>query len=210
VGDLTASQVAALNVALNEAKLIGLELDVPGRRFAVTLSVLSLPPDDGPPRTDPRLSFVLEPVGRLAVSFRRAHWDDKRAAAIPISVEDLPSVAASFGQLPIYGWEFFDAGVDAFADSSRRLSLDVDLGPGRTHTLDVFQEGSDAFLDLRVWFDGLTIRRPEAGGLVPASIEDVAAAGKRWWDGLYAGDPRTNAAEIVPLEGPPNNRSRGP
>lgn len=102
MSDLTADRVAALNVAVNEATLMEVEMDVAARRFGATLAALSLPPD-GPPPEDPRIKLVLEPAGKLAVSWRRARWDDRSARAVPLDVDQLPSVVAEFGQLPIYG-----------------------------------------------------------------------------------------------------------
>jgi hypothetical protein len=208
MGDLTADQVGALNVALNEATLVGVEMDAAHRRFGVTLAVLSLPEDGGPPPDDPRIKLVLEPVGRLAVSWRQATWDDDRAEPLPLALDQLPSVVADFGQLPIYGWEFLDTGAPSFADRPSRLSLDLDLGPERAHTLDLFQDGNVQFLELRAWFARLTIGRPVGDRLEPVPIDDVAAAGQRWWDALAAGDARTSAAGIFPLRSdtPPNGQ----
>lgn len=200
MSDLTADRVAALNVALHEAALVGVEMDVAARRFGATLAALSLPPD-GPPPEDPRIKLVVEPVGRLAVSWRRARWDDHSAQAEPLDVCQLSSVVAEFGQLPIYGWEFFDVGEQAFAAWSSRLSLDVDLGPERVHTLDLFQEANEEFLELRVWFEHLVIARQVGDRLETIAIDEVASAGKRWWDAMYAGDARATGAGIYPLKG---------
>jgi hypothetical protein len=198
--ELTSELLAGLDLALNEATVIGVELDVTTRRFAATLGVLSLPEDDGPPRPDPRISLVLEQVGRLAVSWRHARWDDALAEAVPMALEELPSVVAGFGQLPIYGWKFFDAGEEAFSRGSSQLSLNIELGPERTHTFDLFQDTSEDFIELRVWFDSLVIRRLIGHQLAVVSVDEVADGGKRWWDALYAGDPRTAESGIMPLK----------
>ena len=140
---LTPEVLAELDVALEEATLVGVEMDVGARRFGATLAVLSLPPDDGPPPEDPRVKLVLEPVGRLAVSWRQAAWNDRKARAVPFEVEQLSSIVAGFGRLPIYGREFFDAKRKRFSRRASRLSLDLDLGSERRHTLDLFQEGDE-------------------------------------------------------------------
>jgi hypothetical protein len=62
----------------------------------------------------------------------------------------------------------------------------------------VFQSsgtGPARHLDLCVWFDELEVRRPD-GTVVPP--EEFAAGGRRWWDGMYAGDRRTAGHGIFP------------
>lgn len=111
--DLSDDQRHDLNVALNEATLIGVELDTQRRAAALTFAVLTLPPDD--------------------VSQRRgepAHWAKE--------------------------------------------------------------------LDLRIWFDELRVFTPEHEEI---ALDDFAAGGVRWWDGLYANDPRTAGHGIAPLAG---------
>lgn len=204
---LTAEHIAGLNIAFNEAVLRGIELDQPGRRFGMTLAVLSLPDDDAPQPDDPRLAITLEGVGRVAVSWRHARWDDRRAPAIPLSVEDLATTVDSFGQQSIYGWKFIDAGDDAFTDAERRLSLDVRLGAEGKHTFDMFQDDGSHFIELRVWFSTISFRRIDPDGVpFPVVIGRVIADGRRWWDAMHAGDPRTAAsgiARLPPWEPPP-------
>jgi len=53
--DLSEDQRHELNVALNEATLIGAEVDPQRRTASLTLAVLTLPPDDGPPPVDDRV-----------------------------------------------------------------------------------------------------------------------------------------------------------
>lgn len=178
--ELTPEVLAELDVALEEATLVGVEMDVDARRFAATLAVLSLPPDDGPPPDDPRIKLVIEPVGRLAVSWRQAAWNDRKARSVPFEVERLSSIVAGFDQLSIYGWEFFDSKKKRLANRASGLSLDLDLGPERRHTLGFFRLAGDV--------------------LAPVSVDDVGAGGRRWWDALYEGDPRTASAGIFPLK----------
>jgi len=200
---MTPEDVAGLNIAFNESTLGGVEVDPTGRRLGITLAVLSLPDDVGPMPTDPRLAVTLEGVGRIAVSSRRAHWDDAKAPAVPLAVEDLAATIDSFGHTAMYGWKFIDAGDEEFADAETPLSLDLRLGPERYHTFDVFQDSVDAYIELRAWFTTLSIRRIEQpDSLVPISIPAVIAGGRRWWDAMYAGDPRTTPAGILPLDGP--------
>jgi hypothetical protein len=196
--DLTSELVERLDVALNEATLLGAEVDTEHRAAFITLSVLTLP-EEGPPPADPRVQLVLGPLGRVCASLRRGRWDDPDAAVEPFRIEDLLAAVGRVCGHAVYGWEFFDVPEEKdFARWKDRLSLDwrAPGDDGRSHTLILFQEADKAHLDLCFWFDHLAIRT--------ASYEDIpldefAAGGKRFWDGVYAGDPRTADSGIVPL-----------
>jgi hypothetical protein len=188
------------NVALNEATLLGAEVSPERRMAAITLSVLSLP-EVGPAPEDRRVQLLLSQVGRVAASLRHGRWDDENAAIEPFELEDLLPIVQRVGPSPIYGWKFLDSpDVGSFQRWSDRLSLDWYPGDegGLSHTLLLFQEAGDAeFLDLCIWFDDLVIRRH---GVEIISIEEFGAGGKRWWDGLYAGDERTQGVGIHPFK----------
>ena len=189
-----------LNVALNEATLIGAEVNVADRVAALTFAVLRLPSDDGPPPDDDRVQFILGPVGRLAASLRDGRSDDLDAPVEQFALDQLLEVVLSFKGRSVYGWEFLDRPErDNFAAWSDRLSLDWRSEPGGlSHTLDLFQEGYDRHLDLRIWFDELRVFTPDCEEI---ALSDFAAGGVRWWDGLYANDPRTAGHGIAPLAG---------
>lgn len=133
--DLSEAQRHDLDVALNEATLLGAEDD----------------------------------VERLAASLRNGRWDDVGASVEEFEVDQLLDVVRS----------------------------------GLSHALDLFQEGYDRHLDLRIWFDELRMFTPEHEEI---AFDDFAAGGVRWWDGLYANDPRTAGHGIAPLTG--NGRTR--
>jgi hypothetical protein len=112
----------------------------------------------------------------------------------------LLTVVQSFKGLPIYGWEFIDTHKKELEEWGDRLSLDWTSGSdGVSHSITVFQDPEDRILDLCVWFDDLVIRNP-AGSTIP--LDTFVAAGKRWWDALYAGDERTKGHGIFPLNDP--------
>jgi len=159
---------------------------------------LDVPADDGPPPADARVQLILGPVGRLAASLRNGRWDDAHAAVEEFPLDRLLEVVMSFKGPPVYGWEFVDRPeADKFATWNDRLSLDWRAGPdGMSHTLDLLQEGYDRHLDLRIWFDELRVFTPEHEEI---SLDDFAPGGVRWWDGLYADDPRTAGHGIAPL-----------
>ena len=186
---LSDEEVAGLGVALNEATLLGVEVD-PTRRLAeLTLSVLSLPVE-GPATHDPRVQILLSPVGRVC-AVRFVDGDVQT-----FTMDQLLWVVRDFGGCPIYGWQFFDTPYTELT----HVSLDVTFpGPGGFgHSLAVFQEGGvKGRLDLRIWFDALTVRTP-AGD--PVSVADFIGGGMRWWDALNAGDPRTEGRGIINLK----------
>lgn len=190
-----------LDVALNEADLLGLEVDAQRRIAAATFRVLTLPPD-GSPSDDSRVQMLFRPVGRGAASLRKGCWDDASAEVIPFRLADLLSVVQSFGGRPIYGWEFFDRPQEELAHWGDRLSLDWRSGAeGLSRSIRVFQSGGEGpprHLDVCVWFDELAVRRPDG---VFLALEEFAAAGKRWWDAFNAGDQRTAGHGLFPLNG---------
>jgi hypothetical protein len=186
---LTSEELSGLGVALNEATLLGVEVDPTRRLAGLALAVLSLP-IQGPPNQDPRVQLLLSPVGRVcAVRF-------VEDAVQLLTIDQLHQAVQDFDGCPIYGWEFLDT---PFTEPEH-VSLDLTFpGPGgRSHSLAVFQEASaKGRLDLRIWFDALTVHTP-AGDLV--SLADFIAGGRRWWDALDTGDPRTAGRGIISLK----------
>src|SRR6266511_308354 len=85
--ELSSEDRAALGVALNEAALLGVEVDRGTRHAAATLAVLSLPME-GPEPEDRRVQLVLESVGRFAASLRLGRWDDGNAAGCRSSLRN--------------------------------------------------------------------------------------------------------------------------
>ena len=100
--DLTAETLAGLNRALDEALLLGVEVESEERVAGVTLAVLTLP-DDGPVPDDRRVLLVLGGVGRVAASLRRGRWDDETADVVPFEIGDLFEVVKDHLGCSIYG-----------------------------------------------------------------------------------------------------------
>lgn len=194
---LTEDQVTDLGIALNEAELVGVQFEPQQRVAAVTVSVLALPADNGPPPADARVQLLLHPIGRIAASLRHGHADDPSAQVEPFEVHRIGEAVASFDQQPISGWTFFDVPEnEGFAGWANRLSLDWRSAPGgMSHTLDLFQAGDTSrHLDLRLWFDEMGVFGPDGRRI---QLDDFTAAGLRWWEGLFAGDQRTASSGIV-------------
>jgi hypothetical protein len=190
-----------LGVALNEADLLGFEVEERRRIAAATFRVLTLPAEGSPP-ADRRAQMLFRPVGRVVASLRNGRWDDEGAEVVLFALSELLTVVQSFGGQPIYGWEFFDIHEKELPRWGNRLSLDWQSGSdGLSRSITVFQSsgaGPARHLDLCVWFDDLEVRRPD-GAIVP--LEEFAAGGRLWWDGMYAGDRRTEGHGIFPAGG---------
>ena len=195
---LERDEIEGLGVALNEASLLGAEVD-PGRRLAaITLSVLTLPAE-GPPPPDARLQILLDGVTRVAASLRLGSWNEETAPVQPFSLHELLAVVESFGGRAIYGWEFFDRGEEQFESWFGKYSLDErfsDEPP--SHSISLFQEGDgDRHLDLCIWFQEIRFQLPDGQSIAAA---DVIAGGRRWWDAFYRNDPRTTYRGLIPLK----------
>ncbi|MBL8729903.1 MAG: hypothetical protein JNM25_15865 [Planctomycetes bacterium] len=186
-----------LGTALNEADLLGIELDLARRTVAVTFAVLAEPEP-----ADRRLQFVLSPVGRVAASLRQGARNDTEAEVVPFAPEQLPEVVQRFGGQPIHGWEFFDVHERDFPRWSDRLSLDWRSGDGERgmgHSLLLFQAGHEQHLDVCIWFDELEVR--DAAGR-PVAFEDLCEGGRRFWHSVQGGGGAAAAPGIAPLAPP--------
>ncbi len=201
---LSKEQIARLNTAFDEAALYGAEFDASTRRLGLTLGVVSLNPDGTVP-DDRRVVVILSPVGRLWASLRNSRWDDDAAEAIPFTSDQLLETVQSFQALSIYGREFFDCEVSSVARWQNRLSLNFENGTdGRYHTLNLFQDGGNRILDLRIWFDDIAFFTP---GYQPISFEDFIAASARAWDALPYDKTIQDIFGIYPL--PPGYSDKG-
>jgi hypothetical protein len=198
-----------LDFALVEAVLVAVEVDTKKRIAGITLVVLWLP-EDGPQGEDEPFQFVLRPVGRVVGSLRHGAWNDSGAKVEALQVEDLPRVFERIGNLPIYGYRFFDVPDKEgrlrlkkswFLREAGRFSFDWRSGEdGLSHTLDLFQEGWEdgehRHLDLRIWFDDLQVFRADHSEV---SVEELIAGAKRWWEAWNEDDPRTGDKGIIRL-----------
>lgn len=177
---------------------MGAEYDSDLNAVGVTLSVLTLPDDQAPEPADPRRQIILTGVGRVVAVLSTRHADPLQDPAEPFAIAELLTVVQSFGGQPVYGWDFLNGEDHGFRSWSHHLSLDFTPPHGSLENrLFLFQEGStdDRALDLWVWFSDLLIC-DSTGNSIP--LADFISGGKRWWDALYARDPRTNGHGMVP------------
>ncbi len=158
---------------------------------------------------DPRRTLVLTGVSRLAASCRVQPTEGAgEAELIPLDVAGLRELLRRSGGGPIYGWEFIDAEWPSWADWRERLSIDLRLGGGGGHHLDLFQElHGKAQLDLRVWFADLAVLGSDGHRL---GVEAFVSEGARWWEAMYAGERSDLAPSIVAsAPSPARRRWRG-
>ncbi|ADE53350.1 hypothetical protein [Coraliomargarita akajimensis] len=187
----------AIGVALNEATLLGMEWSPEKSLVWSTFSVLTLP-EVGPEPEDRRVVLSFENVGRIAMSYRKGFWNDYEAEVIRIKENEILEVIQSFGGQPIYGWEFINTEENELAKWEEKLSLEI-LNPtgSTTNRISLFQEGAteSKHLDIWIWFESFRILNPQTEEI---SVSDFTEGGKRWWDALHAGDPRTDNHGIIP------------
>lgn len=184
-----------MNIALNEATLLGLEVD-PSRKLAGgTFAVLSLP-ESGELPTDRRVQVLFVNVGRVAATLT----DPSQPGAVPIPIEQLLDAVQSFGGRTIYGWEFFDIKDNPFEPSGAGKSLDIEFEDGsRAHSINLFQEDGREHgrrLDICIWFEGLALLTPDGNEVDP---DEFIAGGRRWWDAFHQHDPRTQGLGLFSM-----------
>ena len=199
---LSAEQVQGLGVALNEADWHDLTVDAPAATVDALLTVLARD-EAGAEVADPRRTLRLRGCARLAASYRAGTWDDPAAPVIPLDVEGLDRLLRRHGGGPVYGWEFVDS-ARGFRGWESRLSLDLVMsGPGG-HTLSLFQDlGGVHHLDLMVWFAEVSVLDGRGDRL---DLDAFIAAGRRWWEAMYAGERSDLAPSITALEPAPARR----
>ncbi len=116
---------------------------------------------------------------------------------LPLDLEGLDRLLRRHGGGPVYGWEFVDSprSEREFRSWERRLSLDLSMsGPGGHH-LTLFQDlGGVHHLDVRVWFEDVSVLDGSGRGL---DLDVFIAGGVRWWEAMYAGERSDLAPSIV-------------
>lgn len=138
--ELTPEDIRGLNVALNEAKLLGVEFDPDREIVAATVSPIALD-EAGKVPTDNRVQLVFSPVGRLIASYRLGRWNDEHASVVGFEPDQLFQKVSEFGGCPIYGWEFIDSAKASDANWENKLSCKFESpqAHGRQHTITLFQ-----------------------------------------------------------------------
>jgi hypothetical protein len=187
--ELSSVQVGWLASAIEDSILLGLDADFDRRVMAITFDVWTFT-ENGKWPDDPRIVFVLSPVGRLAASIRLGVWNDVAADVVPMKATDLPELIRSMGGCEIYGHDYFDSNDRFLEHWDGRVSVDESWGSdGRSHSLRLFQEeGNERFLEFFVWYDTLQIRNAQDQEL---SVDAVITAYQRLM--ASRGDPSSGA-----------------
>ena len=185
-----------IGVALNEATLLGVEFDREQKRVACSFALVAMDENGNVPE-DNRLLFIFEPIGRFVASYRKGHWDDQNAEVEKFEPEKILEIVQQFQKLSIYGWDFVNCGDKDFDTWKDRLSFDFSTGEssGLTNTIDLFQEGYDKHIDIRIWFDDFEILTPKYESV---DLEEFLENGKRGWDAIYADNDKMSNFGIVP------------
>lgn len=185
-----------IGIALNEAVLLGVEFDKKRNLVACSFALVAMDKDGKVPE-DNRLLFIFKPVGRFVASLRNGSWDDKNADVEKFEPENILDIIKSFQGLSIYGWDFVNCGDKDFDTWKERLSFDYSTGDnvGLENTIDLFQEGANRHIDLRIWFDDFKILTPKHE---PFDLEDFLENGKRGWDAIYANNDKMSGFGIFP------------
>jgi hypothetical protein len=176
--------IDGINLALNEATILGIEFQKEKEIVTVTFSPVALD-DNGEIPTDNRVKFVFKPVGKFIASYRLGRWDDKSAQVVKFDPEQIFEKVEEFKHLSIYGWEFINCkNENAWFD---KLSFDFnsEKSQGRRNTIDLFQDGGNKHIDIKIWFDDFEIFNAKHEKI---ELQTFIVNGKRGWDGIYNGN----------------------
>ncbi len=185
-----------IGLALNEATLLGVEFDKEKNLVACSFALVAMDKDGNVPK-DNHFLFIFKPVGRFVTSLRNGHWDDKDATIDYFEPNDILTKIKSFNGQSIYGWDFVNCGDEDFNKWKDRLSFDYSTGEtiGLANTIDLFQEGFERHIDIRIWFDDFEILTPK---YEPVDLEEFLENGKRGWDAVYANNNKMGNFGIIP------------
>lgn len=192
MSDISQDLKDGLNYALNEATILGLDLDMNRGNVFVTFSPIAILADGAIP-ADNRFLFAFRNVGRIAASLTL----ERDGKALEFEPSQLPDKLDEFKNEQLYGWEFIDNGEKLFKDWQNNKSLDLILSNDfeKQHTIDLFQEDkySNKSLDIRIWFKHIDIYD---SSLRKVDIQTFIENGKRGWGKLYESGWTTNDSDL--------------
>jgi hypothetical protein len=191
--DLTPEIKDGLNLALNEAIIIGLDFDEERQTVYVTFCPIAIQ-QDGTIPSDNRFLFAFRNVGRLASSLTL----EPDTTAIKFKSNELGAKVSEFKNESIYGWEFIDNPEEiVFKQWKDNVSFDTVINDSciNQHTIDLFQEDkySKKSIDIRIWFENIEIFDSDSKLL---DVQTFIDNGKRGWDKIYESGWSTTEAEI--------------
>jgi hypothetical protein len=183
-----------LGIALNEANVLGVDFDEQKKAAKCTFATISVDKNGDVPK-DRRVQIILQPVVRIISSLRLGDWNNPNDV-VKFKPTELTEKIQDFGRLPIYGWEFFNYEKETL-DWENQLSFDwtSEQSIDFANTLDLFQEGHERHLNIKIWFDEMIVLDPQGEKV---EIQDFIDSGKKGWDAIYLGDDRTKGFGIIP------------
>lgn len=191
--DITEDIKDELNLALNEAIIVGLDFDKERKTVYLTLYPIAIQ-QDGTIPNDNRFLFAFRNVGRLASSLTL----EPETKAIKFDTNELSDKMSEFKNESLYGWEFIDNDEELiFKQWKDNVSFDKIFSDTfeKQHTIDLFQEDkySKKTIDIRIWFDKIEMFDSD---LKPFDAQTFIDNGKRGWDKLYKDGWTTTEAEL--------------
>ena len=191
--DITEDIKDGLNLALNEAIIVGLDFDKERKTVYLTFYPIAIQ-QDGTIPNDNRFLFAFRNVGRLASSLTL----EPETKAIKFDTNELSDKMSEFKNESLYGWEFIDNDEELiFKQWKDNVSFDKIFSDTfeKQHTIDLFQEDkySKKTIDIRIWFDTIEMFDSD---LKPFDAQTFIANGKRGWDKLYKDGWTTTEVEL--------------
>lgn len=191
--DITEDIKDGLNLALNEAIIVGLDFDKERKTVYLTLYPIAIQ-QDGTIPNDNRFLFTFRNVGRFASSLTL----EPETKAIKFDTNELSDKMSEFKNESLYGWEFIDNDEELiFKQWKDNVSFDKIFSDTfeKQHTVDLFQEDkySKKTIDIRIWFDKIEMFDSD---LKPFDAQTFIDNGKRGWDKLYKDGWTTTEAEL--------------
>jgi len=195
--DLTDVKKGLIDAVLDEATLLGIELDKSERRISLAFSILWLPEDETRQAID-TITIALYGIHRLAASHRDENPANPDVAVLPIKLEKFADVVMSLGGTPVYGGSFLKDSKKEFSKYKDRLSIDHKFDSVESlYSIYLFQEDNIYSLDFWIWFDELKVFVSDQQEI---GISDLYEGCRRWWVAFYNKDSRTSGKGMYPVD----------
>ena len=196
--ELSEEQLEGINLAMDEAPLLDLELDLSLKSARITLQVFYIA-ENGQVPTDRKVIIHLKSISRISASLRHYDKNDKYLKTEKFDISDFEKLIRSFGGPSVYGSNFIRPGNESLPSWAENVSLELSLGDDEGNfMIDLFQWDDSRKLDFRIWFNDLKISR--ASNEQEISIDEFIVGGKRWWEAFNKNDPRTQGFGMFPLK----------
>jgi hypothetical protein len=190
----------ALNITLNEARVLDIEFNHVKNLVGITIEPVALGINGKVPE-DNRVQIILKPVGKFIITLRNGNWKDEITKIIKFKPEQISKIFEEVRGCPIYGWEFFNT---IETDSGKKEEKPICKYKSKSNNglANTLAFGSDdtsgkRSIDFKFWFDKLEVFSPSYESI---TIENFIANGKRGWDSIYGGGEATKQFGIFPMK----------